>query len=272
MTTATTSIEWTYIDTNEAYITKAILEAAELSIPKSSGKTSATSYWKNNMGIRMAKHSYNAKLKAYRQHTSPTNLEELQTAYKEYTQLCTNVRNLSWNQWITKCNNTINSAEVRRIIPSVKGTVPRSPTHPRPQEEADSLCYSFSQRCSPENLPERTNNILTNMVPERVRTITTETYEAVDTDQEFTISELEDVQDRLKDTAPGEETVCYSMINNTPLSTRHLFLRLINQSFPEGRLSTRWKMSRLYRSQRKTKRIVPSHYFRRFRKSWNDCC
>ena len=38
ITTATTSIEWTDIDTNEANITKAILEAAELSIPMSSGK------------------------------------------------------------------------------------------------------------------------------------------------------------------------------------------------------------------------------------------
>ena len=47
------------IDINKSNITKAILEAAELLIPKSSGKTSTTPYWKNNMGIRMAKHSYN---------------------------------------------------------------------------------------------------------------------------------------------------------------------------------------------------------------------
>ena len=82
------------------------------------------------------------------------------------------------------------------------------------------------------------------MVPERVRTVTTATYEAVNTDQEFTISELENVLDRLKDTAPGEDTVCYSMIKNTPLSTRHIFLRLINQSFSEGRLTTRWKKAK----------------------------
>ena len=37
-----------------------------------------------------------------------------------------------------------------------------------------------------QNLPERTNCILTNIVPERVRTVTTATYKAVDT--EFTIS------------------------------------------------------------------------------------
>ena len=38
ITTATTSIEWTDIDTNESNITKAIVEATELSRPKSSGK------------------------------------------------------------------------------------------------------------------------------------------------------------------------------------------------------------------------------------------
>ena len=83
------------------------------------------------------------------------------------------------------------------------------------------------------------NNIRTYMVPERIRTITIATYEAVDTDQEFTLSELEDVLHRLKDTAPGDDIVCYSMIKNAPLATRHHFLRLINQSFSEGRLPTR---------------------------------
>ena len=66
------------------------------------------------------------------------------------------------------------------------------------------------------------------MVLERVRTVTTAYYEAVGTDQEFIISELENVLDRLKDSAPGEDTVCYSMIKNSPLSTTHIFLRLIN--------------------------------------------
>ena len=176
------------------------------------------------MGIRMAKHSYNSKLKAYIRHTSPTNLEQVQTAYKEYTQLCTHVRNQSWNQWITDCNNNINSAEVWRRIKAAKGTAPKPPIHHRPQEEADSLCDVFAQRSSSARLPEHTNNMLTNMVPERVRTITTPTYEALYTDQEFTLSELEeDVLHRLKDTAPGDDTVCYSMIKNV-IATKHLLL------------------------------------------------
>ena len=95
------------------------------------------------------------------------------------------------------------------------------------------------------------------MVPERVRTVTTATYEAVDTDQEFTISELEDGLDHLKDTAPGEDTVRYSMIKNTPLSTRHIFLRFINQSFSEGRLPTRWKMTNIILIPKKDKTHHP---------------
>ena len=218
------------------------------------------------MGIRMAKHTDNTKLKAYRRHTSPANLEQVQTTYKEYTKLCTHVMNLSWNQWITKCTNNINSAEVWRRFKASKGTTPRHPKHPRPQEEADSLCDSFAHRCSSENLPERTNNLLTNMVPERDGTVTTATYKAMDTDQDFTIFELEDVLDRLKDTAPGEDTVCYLIIKNTPLSTRHIFLRFINQSCSEGRLPTRWKMAKIIPILKKDKTHRPISLLQAFSK------
>ena len=184
----------------------------------------------------MTKHSYNTKLKAYRRHTSPANREQVQTAYKEYTKLCTHVRNISWNQWITKCNNNINSVEVWRIIKAPKDDR-RNPLH----------------TLGPENLLERINSIITNMVPERVRTITTATYETVDTEQEFNLTELEDVLHRLKDTASGDDTVFYSMIRNTALATRHLFLRLINQSFTERRLPTRWKMAKIIPIPKKDK-------------------
>ena len=245
MMASTANMEWADVETNEANITRAILEAAELAIPKSSWKTSAAPYWRNNMGIRVAKNSYNSKLKAYRRHISQANLELMQAAYKEFIALCTHVRNLSWNQWISECNGNINSADVWRRIKAVKGTAPRPPTHPRPQEEADSLCDSFAERSSSVNLPEQTNIVLRGMAPERVRVITEAAYEAVATDQEFTLSELEDVLHRLKDTAPGDDTVCNAMIKNMPLATKYLFLRLINQSFSEGKLPTRWKMAKI---------------------------
>ena len=111
-----------------------------------------------------------------------------------------------------------------------------------PQEEADSLCDSFAQRCSPENLHKDTINKLTLMAPVSVRTITTAASEPVDTDEEFTtLSDQEYALYRLNDTAPADDTVCYSMNKNAPLATRNLFLGLINQLFTQGRLPTKWK-------------------------------
>ena len=106
-------------------------------------------------------------------------------------------------------------------IKAAKGTAPRAPTHHMPQEEADSLCDSFSQRYSPENLHEDTIAKSIQMAPARIRTITTAAYEPVDTDQEFTFAGLEEVVYRLNDIAPGDDTVCYAMINNASLATCH---------------------------------------------------
>ena len=66
------------------------------------------------------------------------------------------------------------------------------------------------------------------------------------TDQEFTLSELEDVLHRLKDTAPGDDTVCNAMIKNMPLATKYL-LPPAHQPVNSQRekLPTRWKMAKI---------------------------
>ena len=203
------------------------------------------------MGIRMAKHSYNTKLEKYRRHTSPGNLEQVQMACKEYTKPCPHVRNLYWNQWITDCNNNNNSSVVWRRIKAANGTAPRAPTHHRHQEEAESLCDSFAQRCSQENLHEDTINKLTLMAPARVHTTKTAAW------NRFTLSKLEYVLYRWKDTAPRDDTVYYSMIKNAPLATGNLFLRLNNQSFTEERLTTKWKIATIIPIPKKDKTNRP---------------
>ena len=96
------------------------------------------------------------------------------------------------------------------------------------------------------------------MVPERIHTITTATYEAVDNDQEFTLSELEAVLHCLKDTAPGDDTVCYSMIKNIPLPLKHQLV------IHRGETAHYMENGQDYTySPQTTKRIAP-HYFRHF--------
>ena len=198
----------------------------------------------DNVWIRMTQHSYNTYLEQYRRHTSPDNLDQVQTAYKEYTKLGTHVRNLYWNQQITDCNNSINSSEIWRRIKAQqeqrRGPLPTIYPRNRKTHYVTPL-YNDGHR---KTTPEDTINTLTQMVSARVRAITTAAYELVDTDMEFTLSELEDILYRLKDTVPGDDTVCYSMIKNAPLATRNLFRKLINQSFTEGKLPTKGKMTK----------------------------
>ena len=90
ITDATIDIEWQDMDTNETNITAAILNSA-------SGKSSTRPYWKHNLGIRMAKCTYNVKLKAFRRQNTPDTLKQVQEAYQAYSERCTLVRNNSWN-------------------------------------------------------------------------------------------------------------------------------------------------------------------------------
>ena len=186
--------EWTDIDTKETKITKAILEAAKLYIhPNHQDKHQQHNIVQEEQhGIRMTKHSYNNKLKEYRRHISPTNLEQVQPAYKRVYHI------------VDQPNATTILTQQRYGIKAAKGTVLGAPTHTRPQEEADSTMLTGKLT--------RRHYLQTNT--SGTRTITKETYEPVDTDPEFTLYVLEYVLHRLRDTAPEEDTVCYSMIKN----------------------------------------------------------
>ena len=132
-----------------------------------------------------------------------------------------------------------------RRIRSASGTMPRPPTHPEPDMEAARLCVEFTDRSSAQNLPLSTQLILADLAPMREAHIDAAIQEEHQTDRAFNLSELEMVLDGLHDTAPGADTVSYSMIKNALLGFRHLLLRLINQSFQEGKLPEAWKTARI---------------------------
>ena len=65
------------------------------------------------------------------------------------------------------------------------------------------------------------------------------------TDRPFNISELENTLRRKKDTAPGDDGCTYSMIRQSPVEFKVLFLDLCNQSLHHGRLPNKWKLAHL---------------------------
>ena len=245
-------IQWQDLDTNTETINGAILQAASSAIPKSSGRSSQRPYWRNNLGVQMAKSDYNFHLHEYRKQPSQDRLHNVRQSFGEFTDLCSSVRNQSWQKWIEECN-TLNTHDIWRRIKTSTGAAPRPPTHPEPKQEADTICERFTQRCSLQNLPQSTVEQLADDLPRRLLTIRDACTEEKDTNQIFTLSELEAVLVHLKDTTPGEDTICYSMIRNTPLAFRHTFLKLINQSFVEGRLPEQWKIAKVIPIPKKEK-------------------
>ena len=194
-------------------------------------------------------------LKKYRRNPLPELHRDLQEAHNSYAEVCRLVRNASWDKWITKINTTPkwitkinttpNARDMWRRIRSASGTTSRPPTHPEPDMEAAQLCVEFTDRSSAQNLPLSTQLILADLAPMRETHINAAIQEEHQTDRAFNLSELVMVLDGLHDTAPGADTVSYSMIKNAPLGFRHLLLRLINQSFQEGKLPEAWKIARI---------------------------
>ena len=233
------------LEVNEQQLVAVILQAAEIAIPKSTGAASNRPYWRNNHGVMLARRTYNVALKKYRRNPLPELHRDLQEAHNSYAEVCRLVRNASWDKWITEINTTPNVRDMWRRIRSASGTTPRPPTHPEPDMEAARLCVEFTDRSSAQNLPLSTQLILADLAPMREAHINAAIQEEHQTDRAFNLSELEMVLDGLHDTAPGADTVSYSMIKNAPpwLQT---FATAIDQSVIPGRKAARSMEDRTY--------------------------
>ena len=130
ITTSTTNIEWTDVDINEANITKSILEAAELAIPKSSGKhqqhhTGRTTWelgWPSTVTIPNWRH------------TDDIHRRQIWSKYKLHTKSIHNcVPMRGTNLGTSKSPIVTTTSTHQRYVEELrqkKGTSPRPPTRP----------------------------------------------------------------------------------------------------------------------------------------------
>ena len=73
-----------------------------------------------------------------------------------------------------------------------------------------------------------TSEALADLIPQHANTIRIAMIEDAETDRDFAPYELDEILHHMKDTAPGVDSVCYSIIKIASLSTRYILLRLIN--------------------------------------------
>ena len=75
-------------------------------------------------------------------------------ASTKYSDICNTIRNESWEAWLTKNNNKVNSKMIWQRIKRCTGTRQRPSQHPDPIQESNRLLSDFVARSSSDQLPE----------------------------------------------------------------------------------------------------------------------
>ena len=223
-----------------------LISAAEESIPKSAPSSkSVKMYWRHDLGVRCAKQDYNSANRKFRRNRTDANKRLMIEKFDIYKEMCKFVQEKSWRDWIEECNSELDASELWLRLRLSTGVATRSPTHPNPADKAEQLCQQFVMRSDSANLTVDARRTLKNLEPHREAFVSHAIRSERITDRPFNISELENALRRKKDTAPGEDGCTYSMIRQSPVEFKLLFLDLCNQSLHHGRLPNKWKVAQL---------------------------
>ena len=210
------------IGEQEDKLTDILLQAADVSIPKTKPHKEKRKYWCYKEEVKIAKWSLNRALKKVRnkKRCGVRDLEpfkqKVRDANLNYIETCTKTRNQSWNEWITKSNTELNSKTLWQRIKRCTGTNPHPPTHPNSTQESNRLLSEFVARSSSDQLPEEDVRTLQQHQHIRQHQLQDAINSPSDCDRPITISEINNVLKKVNDSSPGEDTISYSMIKHAP--------------------------------------------------------
>ena len=237
------------LEEQEKKLTEMLIQSAEDSIPKTKPQKNKRKYWCYNEEVKIAKWYLNRALKKLRskkrcglQDLEPYK-QKVRDANQNYNETCTKIRNKAWNEWLTKANTDVNSKTIWQKIKRCTGTNQHPPIHPNPVQESNRLLSEFVTRSSSVQLPEEDIRTLQQYQPERQRQLQEAINRPSDCDRPITITEINNVLKKVRDSSPGEDTIAYSMLKNAPTSYIQHLANLYTRSLQEGKLPPRWKMA-----------------------------
>ena len=258
----TTMIDGT-IEEHANGLTNILTEAAEYSIPKTKPHKEKRKYWCYNEDVKLAKWSLNRAIKKVRKKKSAgsQNLEpykqKVRDANIKYKETCNKIRNKSWDDWLTKNNTDINSKAIWQRIKRCTGTTQHPPTHADPLQESNRLLWEFVARSSSDRLQEEDVRTLQLQQPIRLVQLHDAINSYSDGDRPINISEINNVLKKTRDSAPGEDTIVYSMIKYAPPAFLQQLVILFTRSLSEGRLPSGWKLATIVPIPKKNNSFRP---------------
>ena len=175
-------------------------------------------------------------------HPSPDTLALYREIVKGTREETKEIRDEAWYRWCESINAQTTLREMWRMLNLAKGRRrPVVPMHPAPQERAEELMNTFSERCATSQLPAPIRQAQAGLLVQRRAAISTACDTPAASDTLFTPAEIKSAQKVGKDTAQGEDGVSYSMIRQSGEAGLSAICSLLNHSWHLGRLPLEWK-------------------------------
>ena len=186
-----------------------------------------------------------------------------------YSDICNIIRNESWDAWLTKNNNEVNSKMMWQRIERYTGRRQRPPQHPDPIQESSRILSEFVARSSSDKLPE--DDVITlqqQQQPIRQKQL----YHAINSpnecDRPIAIFELNNDLKKVRDSSPGDNTIVYSMLKNAHRTFLHQLTHLYTRSLQDGRLPSCGKTATMVPIPKKNNAYIPISLLRSLERLW----
>lgn len=233
------------VDDINRQLVQALVRAAEKAIPRSKGGTRRKNYWFSTTRVFITKHFYNRAVRSFRKNGTDANKIEMLEAKKDYMDAVLAAKAKSWLRWLAEVRSQPTTRKLWQRIAAVHAKEPPLPNHHDPEGKANDINKQFLARSASSNLQQDTRAFRELQEDNRWTNINRQTRAAHPTDVPFTLKELDLVLASKKDSAPGADSISYSMLRNCPPSFKNKLLHLYNTSWRTHKLPQEWKVAKI---------------------------
>lgn len=250
-------VEWTDKDCSDVEVfnnklVSIIIQAAEASIPKSVGRGSKKSvpWWTEECSEAIKER--NKAFKQVRRNFTLQYLNEYKRAQAIVRRTIRKAKRTCWRQYCNTIGRETKLSEIWGVIRKMNG-VKRSNTIPvlksgnitavNNEEKVELLVNTFVRVHSSENLSDTAKDSRDRTLAENpdisARQSTTDSI----MDRPFTLFELKKAVSRAKQSTPGKDGICYSMLARMKDESLEIVLKLFNLVWETGNIPCPWKQS-----------------------------
>ena len=232
----------------------ALIQTAEETIPKSRGskREKSVPWWDDNCSKAIKKR--NRAFRQLKAHHTLDTLIEYKRALAVVRKTIRLAKRTYWRQYCNKIGRETQLAEevwgMIRKMNGIKSNFEIPVMHSNnitavsTVEKAELLAKTFVQVHSSGNLSVKAKHCRDNTLAQQIGgTVRKSTLSGGDLDLPFTLFELRRALLNVRQTSPGKDGVCYSMLAHLTDSALEAVLRLFNNIWDTGKLPSVWKQS-----------------------------